>query len=680
MTRRMLSESEGYDLLREYGVPVPGYEHVTTPEAAGEAAERIGFPVVMKIVSPQIVHKSDAGGVVVGVGSPEQAAAAFTKITGSALAYDPGAEITGVLVEEQAAPGLELIIGGKTDPAFGRVLTFGMGGTLVELMKDVTLRILPIEEDDIRSMVREINAYPLIAGYRGMKPRDEEGLVQTILSVIRFFEEAPGVVEFDINPLRLYERGGCAVDARVIVDDCTGEVVAAERVELPLEYFNPRSVAVIGASSDPQKMGYAVMHNLLQFPGQLYPVNNKRGDVQGLKAYQSVKDIPAPVDMAVIVVPANFVPKVVEECGQKGVPIVVIITAGFKEMGEQGRALEERIMAIAKGYGTRIVGPNCLGLIVPPRGLDTTYVHQSPRPGSIAFISQSGAIINTVVDWSLAEEIGFSAVVSVGNQADLDILDYLNWVKRDPKTKGVILYIEEIKDGRAFMKVVEEVAREKPVVAIKSGSSARGQAAASSHTGSLSGSYDVYMEAFRRSGVIPVHTLTGTFQVAEMCASPKGYPQGKRAIVITNAGGFAVLSSDYAERYGIELVDLPPGLIEEMNEFLPEFWNKNNPVDLLGDATDQRFQRTFELLAKHDDLWDIAFVVGFPNLVLTSEHLANEIVRFSGLTNKMIVGTLLGGDSMQRGRKILRENQIPSFEELDFTFRVMGRILWQRFR
>lgn len=680
MTRRMLSESEGYDLLREYGVPVPGFEHVTTPEAAGEAAERIGFPVVMKIVSPQIVHKSDAGGVVVGVGSPGQAAAAFTKITGSALAYDPGAEITGVLVEEQAAPGLELIIGGKTDPAFGRVLTFGMGGTLVELMKDVTLRILPIEEADVRSMVREINAYPLIAGYRGMKPRDEEGLVQTILSVIRFFEEAPGVVEFDINPLRLYEQGGCAVDARVIVDDCIPEVVAAERIELPLEYFNPRSVAVIGASSDPRKMGYAVMHNLLQFPGQLYPVNNKRGDVQGLKAYQSVREIPAPVDLAVVVVPANFVPKVVEECGQKGVPIVVIITAGFREMGEQGRALEERIMAIAKGYGTRIIGPNCLGLIVPPRGLDTTYVHQSPRPGNIAFISQSGAIINTVVDWSLAEEIGFSAVVSVGNQADLNFLDYLHWVRRDPKTRGVILYIEEIQDGRAFMKVVEEVSREKPVVAIKSGSSARGQAAASSHTGSLSGSYDVYMEAFRSSGVIPVHTLTGAFQVAEMLASPKGYPQGKRAVVITNAGGFAVLSSDYAERYGIELVDLPPELVEEMNGFLPDFWNKGNPIDLLGDATDQRFQKTFELLARHDDCWDIAFVVSFPNLVLGSEQMANEIVRFSEQTGKMIVGTLLGGDSMQRGRDVLREHQIPSFEELDFTFRVMGRVLWQRFR
>jgi acetyl coenzyme A synthetase (ADP forming)-like protein len=456
--------------------------------------------------------------------------------------------------------------------------------------------------------------------------------------------------------------------------------VAKERPFVPIEYFTPRSIAVIGASSEPKKMGYAVMHNLLHFPGQLYPVNNKRGEVQGLKAYPSILDIPNPVDMAVITVPAKHVPSVIEECGQKGVSMAVIVTAGFKEMGEGGKALEDRVLEIAKRYGTRIIGPNCLGLIIPPKGIDTTYVHQSPKPGNIAFISQSGAIVNTVVDWSIKQDIGFSVVVSVGNQADLNFIDYLRFVERDPKTKGIILYIEEIQDGKTFMKVVSEVSKTKPVVAIKSGSSAKGQAAASSHTGSLSGSYDVYMEAFRESGVIPVHTLTGTFQVAEMLATPKGYPRGRRAVVITNAGGFAVLSSDYAERYGIDIINLPQKVLQELNELLPEFWNKGNPIDLLGDANEKRFEQTFNVLAKHQDCWDIAFVVGFPNLVIGSEQLANQITRFSEKTENMIVGTLLGGESMDRGRKVLRENGIPSFEELDFTFRVMGRILWQRFR
>ncbi|MCK9306265.1 MAG: acetate--CoA ligase family protein [Methanoculleus sp.] len=680
MTKRMLSEFESYDLLKKYGVPVPDHAIVQTPAEAARAAEKIGFPVVMKIHSPQIVHKSDAGGVIVSIPSKQAAEEAFTRIVENARAYNAEAEIKGVIVEQQAAPGLELIIGGKTDPAFGKVLTFGMGGTLVELMKDVTLRILPVTEEKIRAMVREIHGYPIIQGYRGTKPRDEETLVQVMWAINCFFAENTNVVEFDINPIRLYESGACIVDARIFVDDEAVEKVAKERPFVPIEYFTPRSIAVIGASSEPKKMGYAVMHNLLHFPGQLYPVNNKRSEVQGLKAYASILDILNPVDMAVITVPAKHVPSVIEECGQKGVSMAVIITAGFKEMGEGGKALEDRVLDIAKGYGMRIVGPNCLGLIVPPKGIDTTYVHESPKPGNIAFISQSGAIVNTVVDWSIREDIGFSAVVSVGNQADLNFIDYLRFVERDPKTKGIILYIEEIQDGKTFMKVVSEVSKTKPVVAIKSGSSVKGQAAASSHTGSLSGSYDVYMEAFRESGVIPVHTLTGTFQVAEMLATPKGYPRGKRAVVITNAGGFAVLSSDYAERYGIDLITLPPKVLKELNDLLPEFWNKNNPIDLLGDANEKRFEQVFNVLAKHQDCWDIAFVVGFPNLVIGSDQLANQITRFSANTGNMTVGTLLGGDSMERGRKILRENGIPIFDELDFTFRVVGRILWQRFR
>jgi len=680
MAKRMLSEFESYDLLKQYGVPVPEHAIVQTAAEAAKAAEKIGFPVVMKIYSPQIIHKSDAGGVIVGIGSKQAAGEAFDKIVKNVKAFNPEAEIKGVLVVQQAAPGLELIVGGKTDPAFGKVLTFGMGGTLVELMKDVTLRILPVSEESIREMVSEIHGYPMIKGYRGTKPRDEEALISVIWAISRFFAENKNVVEFDINPVRLYESGACIVDARVFVDDTAVETTAKERPFVPIEYFTPRSIAVIGASSEPKKMGYAVMHNLLHFPGQLYPVNNKRPEVQGLKAYPSILDIPNPVDMAVITVPAKHVPGVIEECGQKGVNMAVIITAGFKEMGEGGKALEDRVLEIAKGYGTRIIGPNCLGLIIPPRGIDTTYVHQSPKPGNIAFISQSGAIINTVVDWSITQDIGFSAVVSVGNQADLNFIDYLRFVERDPKTKGIILYVEELQDGKTFMKVVSEVSKTKPVVAIKSGSSQKGQEAASSHTGSLSGSYDVYMEAFRESGVIPVHTLTGAFQVAEMLALPKGYPRGKRAIVITNAGGFAVLSSDYAERYNVDLINLPPKVLKELNEILPDFWNKNNPIDLLGDASEKRFEQVFEVLARHQDCWDMAFVVGFPNLVIGSDQLANQIVRFSEKTENVIVGTLLGGDSMERGRKILRERGIPSFEELDFTFRVMGRILWQRFR
>jgi acyl-CoA synthetase (NDP forming) len=511
----MLSEADGYALLRQYDVPAPAFEIVQSADDAAKAAASIGYPVVMKIVSPQIIHKSDAGGVIVGVKDDAAAKEAFDKIVANAKNYDASAEIKGVIVEEMAKPGLELIVGGKIDPAFGRVLTFGLGGTMVEFHKDVGIRLLPASDDELRSLIREIKGYTLIKGYRGDAPKDEEFLFHVLKNACRFFEDNENVVEFDINPLRLYEKGGCAVDARVIVQD--EPVVLPPHYDpekiVPLDYYKPRSVAVIGASDDKTKMGYAALHNLLQFPGDVYPVNNKRAEIQGVKCYPSVGDIPGPVDMVVITVPAQLVPGIMEECGKKGVKMAVVITAGFKEMNEEGKALEERMVSIARNYGVRIVGPNCLGLILPPYKLDTTYVATSPLPGDIAFISQSGAIANAVVGISLSEgsEMGYSEVVSVGNQCDLDFLDYMSYAARDPHTKSIILYIEEIKNGVAFMEMAKEVTKSKPIIAIKAGSSKRGQAAAASHTGSLSGAYEVYMEAFRKCGVVPAKTLEGAF-------------------------------------------------------------------------------------------------------------------------------------------------------------------------
>lgn len=291
---KMLSEADGYDLLRQFNVPAPAFEIVQTQDDAAKAATKIGYPVVMKIVSPQIIHKSDAGGVIVGIKTDAEAKEAFNKIVTSAKAYDASAEIKGVIVEEMAKPGLELIIGGKIDPAFGRVLTFGLGGTLVEFYKDVGIRLLPCDDEDIRTLIHQIKAYTLIRGYRGQAPLDEEFLFQTLKNACAFFEKNDNVVEFDINPLRLYEKGGCAVDARVIVQDGPVELPAHYDPNkiVPLDYYKPRSVAVIGASDDPTKMGYAVFRNILQFPGKVYPVNNKRDEIQGVKCYPTLSAIP----------------------------------------------------------------------------------------------------------------------------------------------------------------------------------------------------------------------------------------------------------------------------------------------------------------------------------------------------------------------------------------------------
>jgi acetyl coenzyme A synthetase (ADP forming)-like protein len=677
MARILLTEAEGYDLLKSTGIPVPGFGVVKTAADAVKAAETIGYPVVMKVISHQVVHKTDAGGVITNIRSAADAMAAFEKISLDVKARVPGAVIDGIIVEQQLPPGLELIIGGKTDPAFGKVITIGAGGTLVELLHDVSIRVLPVDEAGIRTMVRELRIYRLIRGYRNQPARDEQAFVSAIASAARWFFLSPRVVEFDLNPLVLYEKGGCAVDARVYIDDAPVQVVVDNRPILPEQLLTIRSIAVVGSSQDPNKVGYAITRNLLPFSGSLYPVNPKTTEILGHTAYPSLAAVPGTIDVAVVAIPAKGVPQVVKEAGEKKIPLVIIISSGFREAGEAGRQIEEQVLAIAHQYGIRIMGPNCLGLMLPHQGINTTFDQVSPKPGKIAFISQSGAIITTIVDWSLPEEIGLSAVVSLGNQADLTFEDFVQFTGNDPLTKAIILYVEQIRYGRRFMETASRITPQKPVVAIKAGASAIGQKAASSHTGSLAGSYAVYLAAFRQAGIIPVNSIREAFQTAELLAS-EGYPKGTRAVVITNAGGFAVLSSDYAEQNGIGMIEFSQELIQELDAVLPPDWSRENPIDMVGDSNADRFAWTFNIMIKNQELWDIAFVVTVPTAISDPIRVANEIVRFSKHTHKMIVGCLIGGDSMKTPRRILRDAQIPNFQDLEDAFRAVGNICRHR--
>lgn len=674
MPKRMLSEAEGYNILKKYDIPTPEYKLVKNAEEAVKTAKKIGYPVVIKIVSPNVVHKSDVGGVILGIESDQEVKNAFEKITSNVRNKVPNAELSGMIIEKEMPKGLELIIGGKTDPSFGKVVTFGLGGTLVELMKDVSIKILPIGMDEIKKMIKEIKGYILIKGYRDEPPRDEKALAEVISKICKWFYEEKYIVEFDINPLVLYEKGTCAVDARIYVSDEVTEPKEKIEKEISADIFYPQSIAVVGASSEHNKVGYAVFRNLLDFPGRLYPVNPKRQEILGRKVYRSITSITDDVDLAVIAVPAHIVPEIIEEAGEKGVKLAVIISAGFKEIGEEGMILEEKVLQIANKYKIRLVGPNCLGIILPHKKINMTFDPATPKPGHLAFISQSGAVISTVVDWSLQEDIGLSAVISVGNQADLGFDEFLKFARDDTDTKTIVLYIEEIKDGRTFMNVVKEVAKKKHIIAIKSGASKKGQKAAASHTGSLAGSYEVYMAAFKQTGIIIAHSLEEAFQVGELLAS-EDYPKGNKAIIITNAGGFAVLASDYAEKYGIQVIELSHQLLTKLNSFLTEEWSHENPIDLVGDAGVNRYAQVFDLMIRNQAIWDTVFVVAVPTTVLDPRHFAKEVVRFSKSTHKMIVGCLLGGNSMKSGVRVLRDANIPNFSELEEAFRAVGKAL-----
>lgn len=678
MGKTLLSEQKAYELLLKRGVPVPLNEFVTRKEDAARVAGEIGFPVVMKIVSPQVIHKSDVGGVITGVESEKEARRSFTDIISRVKEKKPDAEIEGVIVEKQMPPGLELILGGKSDQSFGKVISFGLGGKLVELMKDVVLRVLPLDRDEIRDMIREIKGYTLLRGYRGESPKDEETLIDVIEAVSELFLEDEGLIEFDINPLLLYEKGACSVDSRLIRGDKPDYSEDEPHQELSQEIFYPRSIAVIGASPNPDKVGYSVLRNLLTFGGQVYPVNPNESEIFGRKVYPTISSISDEVDLAVVVVPAELVPDIISEAGGKGVKLAIIISAGFKETGQLGESLERKVLDAAKGYKVRLIGPNCVGIMLPHERINATFDPVSPKAGHIAFISQSGAIITTVVDWSKSEEIGFSAVISVGNQADLGFLDFLKFAEKNEETKAIVLYIEEVRNGREFIREVEKISHKKPVIALKSGSSKRGHQAASSHTGALAGSYEVYMAAFRQAGVIAAYSLKEAFLMAELTAS-EGCPDGNRAIVISNAGGLAVLASDYAERYGVDLINFSEVLGNELDSLLPKNWSRGNPIDLIGDARSDRYADVFNTMIKNQDDWDIAFVISVPTGVLNPNLLANEVVRFSRNTRKMIVGCMLGGESVRSGVKILRDSRIPNFSELQDAFKIVGRIL-QRYK
>jgi acetyl coenzyme A synthetase (ADP forming)-like protein len=673
MTTRMLSEAEGFELLKEHGIPVPEFTVVRTRKEVADAAARTGYPLVMKVISPQIVHKSDAGGVITGILSITDAEHAFDTISQNVKAFDPSAIISGFIIEEQKTKGLEILVGGRTDPAFGKVITIGMGGTLVELIRDITIRVLPVSTEDIGAMLQELKAYPLIKGFRNEPARDKEALVSLIDRVARFFIRSAAIVEFDLNPVFLYEKGACVVDARIFVTDIVEEVPAPQQPSLVPGILNAQSIALIGATPEPGKVGYAVLRNLLSFPGKLYPVNPKHQVILGRTVYPGLASIPDRIDIAVIVVPARFVPEIVKAAGEKGIPLVIIISSGFRESGKEGGELEQQVLRIAREYDIRIMGPNCLGLMLPHQGINTTFDPISPKPGKFAFISQSGAIISTIVDWSLPEEIGFSAVISIGNQADLGFEDFLVYAGDDPHTRAIILYIEEVKNGKRFMEIASGITAKKPVVAIKSGSSRIGQLTAASHTGSLSGSFEVYQAAFWESGIIPVRSMREAFQTAGLLSS-EGYPKGIRAIVISNAGGFAVLSSDYAEMFGIELVDFPQAILADLDSILPADWNRRNPVDMVGDASADRFAKTFDVMIKNQDVWDIAFVIAVPSAISDPVRVANELVRFSKSTHKMIVGCMIGGDSMKTPLRILHDAGIPNFPDLEDAFRAVGNI------
>ncbi len=426
-------------------------------------------------------------------------------------------------------------------------------------------------------------------------------------------------------------------------------------------FFAPKSVAVVGAGREPGKLGYDVLNNLLQYgySGQIHPINPKADEILGLKCYPTVLDVPGPVDLAVIVVPARFVPEVIQQCGEKGVTGAVIISAGFKEAGLEGVKLERQVVATAKEYGLRIVGPNCLGIIDTVQPMDVSFADGFPPRGEIAFMSQSGALCTAILDWALANKIGFSYFVSLGNKADVDEVDLMEAWEGNPNAKVMIAYVEGLRDGRRFMDVARRVTQHTPVIAVKSGNTEAGSRAVSSHTGSLAGSNRAYDAAFRQTGVLRASSIQELFDYAIGFAY-QPVLRGNRIAIVTNAGGPAIMATDALESSGLKLASLSKETIEHLQANLPEAANTYNPIDVLGDARADRYALGIEA-ALRDPNVDGLIVILTPQVMTRIEETAREIGRLAALNDKPVVACFMGEARVSPGIDILTELRVPNY-------------------
>jgi len=440
-------------------------------------------------------------------------------------------------------------------------------------------------------------------------------------------------------------------------------------------FFRPRTVALIGASESPDSVGAALARNLLGFGDGFFPVNSRRKTVLGRPAFARIGEVPRKVDLAVIATPAASVAGIVRECVDAGVTAAIIVSAGFKETGAEGVALEQQILAEAARGNLRIVGPNCLGVMSPHIGLNATFAAHMAEKGSVAFISQSGALCTAILDWSRRERVGFSAFVSVGSMLDVGWGDLIDWLGDDPLTKSILIYMESIGDPRAFLSAAREVALTKPVIVIKVGHTEAAARAAASHTGALTGSDAVLDAAFRRAGVLRVSRIEELFDMAEVLAK-QPRPKGPRLAIVTNAGGPGALATDLLVTSGGELAPLSPHTLAKLDELLPVHWSHANPIDILGDACAERFASTLRIVTQDPEI-DGTLVILTPQAMTNASACAAAIVPAVKGLAKPVLASWMGGEDVDEGRRTLNEAGIPTFDYPDRAARAFA-LMWQR--
>jgi len=632
-------ESELYPLLLESGFHVPPFRRF----ALDEPFEIDFYPIALKVESQKIVHKSDVGGVALSLTNAHDAAAARDKMIcsihehGIPLNSDDGFIATAMI------QGEELFAGVVNDPIFGQIILFGKGGVLLELYRDVCYIDINADKEEILRAVRTTKISKLFEGFRGTLPM-MDAIVTFIQTLQRFIRTYPTIRECDLNPVIFNPQGLHVVDARIDYHDSPSLTEHPPRIRH--NFFDNHTVALIGASNDPNKVGYAIARNALAFSGKLYFVNTKGGNFEGNLFYRSLYEINDTIDTAVITIPSCHVIETIKELIPKGVKNIIIVSAGFKEVGDTQS--EEQLNALAQKHNLNIIGPNCLGYYESTRNLNLTFGSPTIHKGSLALIAQSGAVLSSLMDKAAQEGIGFSHILSAGNMADMNFADIITMLSADLECDAISLYAEGIQEGKAFLEALRRCS--KPVRIYKAGKSPQARKAAFSHTGNLSGDYPMFRGLLESVGVKIVDSIEALLYTRSF----------DNIAIITNAGGPGTILTDTIIERGAGLYTLNENDIKVLDGVLPSNWSRNNPIDIIGDARSDRFSAALRCVDAMEGV-DMIYLLITPQLMTDTL----EIVRLlDSQWKKPIFPILLGGAMMREALLYLREGSKPCFTTL----------------
>ncbi|HEY7228469.1 MAG TPA: acetate--CoA ligase family protein [Nitrososphaeraceae archaeon] len=667
---KVITEESSKEILSEYGIRVPHYALVTNTDEAVQKSKEIGFPLVAKIVSADILHKTDVGGVKVGLNSEDEVKKTFDDMY---YRLKEKFEVKGVLLEKMVPNGVELIIGLQNDSQFGPSIMVGLGGIYTELFKDVSFRVLPITKNDALKMLDSLKGKDILKGFRGSKPINMDLLSEAIVNIGTLGVDLAGKYEsIDFNPVVIYPDSYFVVDAKIILkekslDDAISKADPdSSHMEL---FFNAKSVALIGASPEPGKIGNSVMESLAKhdYKGKVYPVNAKGySEVMGVKAFKNLLDIKDPIDVVIVTVDLKFVPDLLTECGKKNIHNMVIISGGGKELGGERAAIEKRIQDLSRELKIRIIGPNCIGIFNGENRLDCAFQGHlrmlRPKQGNVAFLSQSGTVGIAFMETS--DAFGLSKMISYGNRSDVDEADMIHYLAQDPNTNVIGLYVEGLGDGRKFMNAAKNVIKQyqKPIVVFKNGRSMKGAKQAASHTGSLGGSFAVISGAFEQTGIISLDSyeeLTSALKALTWQPVPKG----NKIAMVTNGAGPIIAAIDNFERLNLEMAQLSDQTLKSFREHYPATFVIGNPCDVTGSATADDYR--FAIQSFQDDP-NVDIIM--PWFVFQDDPLEEKIVDiladFQKQNKKPILVGAMGGPFTEEISKKIEAFNIPVYHSV----------------